>query len=444
MLVNSNDRGGGASRMALDLLGAYRAAGHDARMLVGDRRGDQADVEECDHYGPGAWADLCARAESGLRRLPRVRGRARAMAWLRRSAIPARWADHLLGRDLGHAPYTRRMLAGAWRPDVIHLHNLTGDFFDLAALAPLSRAMTVIWTLHDAWAITGHCAYPINCERWRAGCGSCPDLHRPPAIMRDGTAANYARKGRIYAASRLAVATPSQWLMGLVEQSQLRPWQRRVIANGVDLATFRPGDRAAARAALGLPRDAFICIFVAYGASTRNPYKDLTTVERAVALAAAQAPHADLRFICVGRGPARDDDPQVIAPGYIADQARLALYYQAADLLLHATRADNAPCVIAEALACGTAVLATDVGGIGEMLGDGRCGWLVPGGDAAAMALQLLALLADRASVERAGQSGAAWAAAHYNLGRQAGAYLDWFAELRAAYGEGEQIELQR
>lgn len=439
LLVNSNDRGGGASRVALDLLRAYGAAGHDARLLVGDRRGSQAGVVEWDHYAGGApWAPLLAGVEGGLRHMPNIRGRGRAISWLRRSAIPARWADHLRGADMGHAPYWRRLLDGDWRPDVIHLHNLTGDYFDVGAIEPLSREVPVIWTLHDAWALTGHCAYPIDCRRWLSGCGSCPDLHRPPASLRDGTAENWRRKGQVYAASRLAVATPSQWLMGLVDQSQLAPWRRRVISNGVDLEIYRPGDRAAARAALGLPADAFICAFVAYGASSRNPYKDLTTVERAVSLAAAEAPRADLRFVCVGRGPAQGDDPRVIAPGYIADPGRLALYYQAADLLLHAARADNAPCVIAEALACGTAVLATDVGGIAEMLGGGG-GWLVPAGDAPAMARQLIALMEDRPAVARAGQAGAAQSRANYDLARQAGAYLDWFEELRAAYPRGER-----
>jgi glycosyltransferase involved in cell wall biosynthesis len=438
------DRGGGAEQVAMNLHRAYRELGHDARMAVGSRLSDTPGVFEFDPYADAApWAGLFATLDAAVGRLPNVRGRARAQDWLRRSALPQRWFDGLRGREDFNYPAAHQLLAGPWQPDVIHAHNLHGDYFDLRALTTLSQQVPLIWTLHDAWALTGHCAHPIDCQRWRSGCGSCPDLHRPPAIRRDRTAENWRHKRQIYAASRLAVATPSRWLMTMVEQAQLRPWRSRVIDNGVDLETYRPGDQLAARQALGLPPEAFIGLFVAYGASNRNPYKDVTTVAQAVSLAAEQAPGDDLRFVCIGRSPEPGDDPQLISPGYIADRARLALYYQAADLLLHAARAETFGLVIAEAMACGTAVLATDVGGIGEVLGNGDGGWLVPGGDAEAMARQLLTLMHDRAAVARAGEAAAARARERYGLKRQAEAYLSWFAELCEAYAEREQLDLR-
>lgn len=443
LLLNTYDRGGGAEKVALDLARAYTAAGHEARLLVRNKRGDAAEVFEADPfaYGP-PWAPALAALEPRVRGLG-LRGSHRAADWLRLAAVPARLLDQARGVEDFNYPYARHLVNGGWRPDLIHAHNLHGDYFDLRALAPLSQQIPVVWTLHDAWAFTGHCAYPTDCPRWRSGCGNCPDLRRPPALRRDNTAANWQRKREIYASSRLAVATPSRWLMDQVEQSMLRPYHSQVIANGVDLQIYKPADKRAARAALGLPQDAFICMFIAFGATTTNPYKDVTTIGRAVRLAAERAPSAELHFVCVGRSEGAVDNPRFHYPGYIADPAEVARYYQAADVLLHAANAENFPCVIMEAMACGTPVIATAVGGIGEQIEDGVSGFLVARGDSTAMADRVGELLADPARARRMGAAAAAFAGRH-GLEQQAGRYLAWFDQLREEYHQELHSDLRR
>lgn len=440
LLLSTYDQAGGAERVAYDLLGSYSAAGHDARMLVRYKRTGDPAVREADQYrGTAPWSGALAGAEGWIAGRPRFRGQYRARDLARGLAWPARLIDRGLGREDFNYPYAHTLLDGPWRPDVIHAHNLHGDYFDLRALGALSRRAPVAWTLHDTWALTGHCGYFIDCDRWRSGCGSCPDLRRPPAIVADRTAENWRRKAAIYAQSRLAVATPSRWLMGLVEQSMLRPAEARVIPYGVDTAVYRPGDRAAARAALGLPADAFVAMFIAQSVTSRNPYKDVTTVLRAVAEARQVAGGRPLRLVCVGQndGASADD---VHYTGYIGDPALLASYYRAADVLLHAATADNFPCVILEALACGTPVIATAVGGVPEEVRDGVTGVLVPRGDARAMAGAIGALRSDEARLQALQQAAAA--SAPISLAQHAEAYLSWFEALRAHY-EQERYALQ-
>ena len=108
-------------------------------------------------------------------------------------------------------------------PSVIHCHNLHSGYFDLRALPWLSRVAPVVLTLHDAWLLSGHCAHSFGCDRWKNGCGACPDLSIPPAIAKDGTAANWKRKRRIFERSQLYVVTPSQWMMDRAQQSILAP-----------------------------------------------------------------------------------------------------------------------------------------------------------------------------------------------------------------------------
>ncbi len=78
----------------------------------------------------------------------------------------------------------------AERPDVIHLHNLHGYYLHVGLLfAWLKRAgIPVLWTLHDCWAFTGHCAFFdfADCPLWEAGCHDCPQVKSYPASWGGG------------------------------------------------------------------------------------------------------------------------------------------------------------------------------------------------------------------------------------------------------------------
>ena len=120
-------------------------------------------------------------------------------------------------------------------PDIIHAHNLHGQYFGLRFLTQHSHQIPVLITLHDAWLLSGHCAHSVDCERWRTGCGKCPDMSLQPPVEQDATAHNWRRKKHIFENSRLYISTPSQWLMDKVHQSILEPAivESRVVPNGI-------------------------------------------------------------------------------------------------------------------------------------------------------------------------------------------------------------------
>ena len=201
-------------------------------------------------------------------------------------------------------------------------------------------------TLHDEWTYTGHCAYTMGCERWRTGCGSCPDLTIYPAVRRDATHANRERKQSIYEHSRLYVTTPSQWLMGRAQASILAPGvvEWKVIPNGVDRSIFRPADRAAARAQLDLPQDAAILLFAA-NAARRNRFKDLATVSGAAKRAAIQLDGRTVICIVLGDSGASEpfENGELRFIPFLVAIEDVAAYFRAADIYLHAANADNLP-----------------------------------------------------------------------------------------------------
>ncbi|MEW5939452.1 MAG: glycosyltransferase [Chloroflexota bacterium] len=428
LLLNTYDAGGGAENAARDLLRAYRDLGHDARLLVRHERGNDAYVQRLDPYaGTFFWGQWCAALEDWLDKRPAFPGKFRLMDWLRRTAHPQRWLDHLSGADDFTYPASRGLLADPWTPDAIHAHNLHGDYFDMRAFESLGQRVPIVWTLHDTWAFTGHCGHFLECDRWRIGCGHCPDLKRPPGILRDATAKNFRAKRQIYARSNFAVATPSRWLMSFVEQSILKDKERRVIPNGVDLSVFHPGDQRAARRELGLRKGDFICLYVSSFGAAANPYKDFATVARAVEL--LRAANADIFFVCMG-GARESRGTNSLETGFVHDPKRVAGYYRAADVLLHAANAENFPSVILEAMACGTAVVATAVGGIGEQITDGETGAAVPKNDAEAMAGRVLQWVADPARRAEVGRAAAIRVRENFDLKLQASRYVDWFETL--------------
>lgn len=445
--VSMFDRYGGAERVAGDLFQAYRARGHESWLAVGRKRTADAGVLTLPHHlGGQAWSRFWWRWH--LRLQPaygRVLGSRALCRFMHALAEPRGWWDRWRGIEDFHYP-------GAWqllkltprRPDVIHAHNLHQKYFDLRALPWLSREVPVVLTLHDAWLLAGHCAHSFACERWKTGCGACPDLALYSPLRRDGTAENWRRKRDIYARSRLHVATPCRWLMDKVEQSMLMAGavERRVIPYGVDLTVFRPGDQAAARARLGLPQAARVLMFAASGIRG-NVWKDYQTLRAAVAqLGQAAGRWADTRLVLVALGETAPEERIGAAElRFVPFEDRVeavATYYQAADVYVHAARADTFPNAVLEALACGTPVVATAVGGIPEQV---RCagrgatpehatGVLTPPGDAEALAAEIERLLDDAGRRHRMGENAAADARAQFDLNREVDAYLDWYAEL--------------
>jgi glycosyltransferase involved in cell wall biosynthesis len=442
--VSSADRAGGAEQVAFSLCRSYRSRGHDAWLAVGRQRTAAPHVIEIPNDNRRtAWQRLAVR--TGNRLTPLV-GRVKGAGALRNVIAlqigqPRRWFERRRGLEDFSYPASWDVCELPPRPpDILHCHNLHGEYFDLRALPTLSRRVPTVVTLHDAWMLSGHCAHSLGCERWMTGCGACPDLTIPPGIPRDATADNWHRKQQIYSSSRLYVATPSRWLMDRVDASMLAPAivERRVIPNGVDLTTFRPAGRSSARAALGLPPDATVILFAANGIR-KNVWKDFETLRASIAALGRQREVSNVMFVAIGEDAPAENIGGVtlrFVP-FQEDASLVARYYHAADVYVHAAKADTFPTTVLEALACGLPVVATDVGGISEQVRTpsggattDATGILVGPGDAAALAGALMELLRNDGLRARLGRNAACDAKARFDLNRQVDTYLDWYRSI--------------
>ncbi len=430
--VNTSDHGSGAEAVAMNLHRAYRDAGHAAFLAVGTRRTDDPHVLALsDDAGRNPWTLAWRKLSEPLaRREGRGAGR---LCRILRDAVgnPARGVEILLGHEVFDFPATRRLLEMTpGPPDILHAHNLHGNYFDLRELPAISARVPTLITLHDAWLLSGHCGHGIDCQRWEIGCGQCPDLTLYPSVRRDATAFNARRKRDLLGRSRLFISTPCHWLMDRVSRSHLAPAVRegRVIPNGVNLECFRPGDRQAARRTLGLPLEARIVVAVAANL-LRNPYKDLPTLTRAI----QALPAPGVLLLCLGgESPPMRNGASDMRFSPAQSPERVALHLQAADLLVHAARAETSPLVLMEAAACGIPQVASAVGGIPELVLNGETGLLVPPGNPQAMALAITRLLDHPEEARCMGRASRDLAERRFGLARQRDAFLDWYRAILA------------
>ncbi|MFC4947413.1 D-inositol-3-phosphate glycosyltransferase [Pseudonocardia sp. GCM10023141] len=225
----------------------------------------------------------------------------------------------------------------------------------------------------------------------------------------------------------------------LVELYGADPRRTVTIPPGVDLTTFRPGDRAAARAALDLAPDAVVLAFV----GRIQPLKAPDVLLHAAAEMLAVDPGLRSRLVVLvvggpsGSGMAAPTALQALAVSLgISDVVRflpprsgagLAAVYRAADVVAVPSHNESFGLVALEAQACGTPVVAARVGGLPVAVAEGRSGLLVPGHGAGQWADALAAVALDPALRERLG-AGAVAHAQDFSWDRTATALLDTYA----------------
>ncbi len=283
------------------------------------------------------------------------------------------------------------------RPDVIHLHNIHGFYLQTESLFDYLKKSdaSVVWTLHDCWTFTGHCAYfdYVGCKKWQEDEGGCHDcaVHAkayPYALFKDNTIWSYAAKKRAYTGVKnLTIVTPSYWLAGLVKQSFLKEYPIEVIPNGINLDTFCPTDEAE-----GAEKDRVAGggkIYTILGVANRwEERKGLPYFEK---LADRLPKEYRIQLVGVDSRQAKKlrrkyPNGKMIPIERTESVKELAQLYREADVYVNATLEDNFPTTNLEALACGTPVITFETGGSAESLTE-KCGVVVPKGEAEALYL---------------------------------------------------------
>jgi len=297
---------------------------------------------------------------------------------MRLQSIPRRKMNILRTRLFDHHGFynemeTERLIGwmNELKPDVIHLHNIHNHYVHVGRLFDYIKKqdLPVIWTLHDCWPFTGHCAYfdYANCDKWKTTCHDCPSIHEyPPTWFFDRTSRNFKDKKAAFCGVKdLTLVTPSRWLSGLTRESFLSDYPVRVINNGVDIHAFcLQGENVKNR--LGIEGKKILLAM----ATTFDRRKGTQYLKQLPEML-----NDDEVLVLVGLSKeqlGQFNMPRCIGIGRTNSVEELAEYYSAADVFINPTLEETFGMTNVEAMACGTPVVTFNTGGSVEAVLDGE------------------------------------------------------------------------
>ncbi len=296
------------------------------------------------------------------------------------------------------AKSTRRFLSWVkeYNPDIIHLHNLHGYYLHIGLLFDFLKSFgkPVVWTLHDCWAFTGHCAYYdfAGCDKWKTQCFDCPQKKEYPAsLLLDRSRQNYSKKSETFnSLDNLYLVAVSDWIARQKESSFLKSKPLTIINNGIDLNSFKPTASNFKEKHSIIDKRVFLGVASVW--DRRKGFDAFLELSKMI--------NKDEAIVMVGlnKEQLRILPKNIIGIERTNSIQELAEIYSAADVFVNPTSEDNYPTVNLEALACGTPVVTYNTGGSPECISEGS-GIVVPKGDIAALLNAARTVQSDRENI---------------------------------------------
>jgi glycosyltransferase involved in cell wall biosynthesis len=338
-IVTAALKHGGASIIALDVARGMSQRGHEVLFVCS---GDSAKSYEKDGY----------RIE---------------VLELKKQISLYHYFNPLLLRSFGK-------LLSNFKPDIIHVHNINLQTFSLGALL-FSRKYPMVWTLHDVWAI---CMVgwpnPPDCSGLINECEHC--VFWPKLIV----FLNRFIKKNVFRYSRFSIVSPSEWLASLLRRNKIIDKLVYKIRNGVDQTIFFPVAERYRDTNISNHGNKKTILFIGgKRLSGRLPAWRKGWEYLFKALEILGRKRADIQLLYIG-DPIDIPSTFPVLVTFVTDVDREMMnsYYSAADLMVLPTLADNAALTILEAMACRTPVIATNTGGVAEVVIPFKTGLLCP------------------------------------------------------------------
>jgi glycosyltransferase involved in cell wall biosynthesis len=311
--------------------------------------------------------------------------------------------------------------------NIVHYHLLHTGFFSLPSLPFLTHDKASVWTLHDPWAMTGHCVHPFSCEQWKTGCGQCPDLNIPFQMRRDRTSAMYRIKKWTYQASNIDIIVASKWMLNMAQQSPLlSKFRLNYIPFGIDLEVFRPLDSEVAKKRLGVfPGSTVIALRAIQG-----EFKGLSYIKECLRLLESDQPICLLTFNERGLLDEFRGKYQIIDLGWVNDVDLTVSAYNASDIFLMPSIGEAFGMMAIEAMACGKPVITFDGTALPEVVFAPHGGISVPKGNVTELTSSLERFINNPDERLSVGNKALNLAKEHYDFNTHVNRILDLYADI--------------
>ena len=314
--------------------------------------------------------------------------------------------------------------------DILNFHVIHSGFFSYLALPELTKNKPAIFTLHDMWSFTGHCAYSYDCDRWQYGCGKCPYPDIYPPIKLDNTYLEWKLKDWVYSRSNITIVSPSKWLTEKARQSILNRFPIHHIPYGIDTAAYQQLDREECRHILGISQNQKVLMFGAVSLKDQRKGSDL------LIKSLQQLPSSlklDILLLTLGEGGEKIAEMvgiKTLSLGYVSSDRLKSIAFSASDLFVFPTRADNLPLVLQESMACGTPMVSFDIGGVPDLVRHNITGYLAKPEEIQDFSNGIVQLLEDEQLRQNMSKNCRAIAISEYSLELQAKRYIELYEQV--------------
>lgn len=243
-------------------------------------------------------------------------------------------------------------------PDIVHLHNIHGYYINYKILFEylINQNIPVVWTFHDCWPFTGHCGHfeLYGCTRWKTMCYDCPASHGyPSSWFFDRSMKSFKLKKKLFTSpNNLHVATVSNWLKGLVENSFFSKYPIHVIYDGIDTDSFTYRDSNLRRKYK--LENKFILLSAAANWSSSKGWNDY------IKLSTMLSDDFVIMLVGVTDKQRKELPSKILSVPRQEGKEKLAEYYSMADVLLNLSYQETFGMTTAEAMACGTPGISYD------------------------------------------------------------------------------------
>ena len=300
------------------------------------------------------------------------------------------------------------------KPDILHLHNLHASSLRHRDLLALPRNVRIAWTMHDEWPFAPwayHWLGPDGRERFQG--------KESPNVQLDR--AQFFRER-----PDVVLISPSRWLADQAHTLCRTGVRVEVIPNGIETEIFSPHPKTESRARLGLdPERAWLGLAAASFDQRKGAHvfkKALTGINKHSIGLAIWGPPDQSTW---------PDGIRVKQFGFVCRDQELVTLYSAVDLFVCPSLIDNLPNTILESMACGTPVVASNAGGIPDMVHRGETGWLYNDNSSQACANALQDALISKEQWSRYAGNCRALITGDFSLEKQTASYLELYRNMR-------------
>jgi glycosyltransferase involved in cell wall biosynthesis len=382
--LSYSDISGGAAKAAYRLHQGLLAHEIKSEMLVGRRK-----IKNNNIHGPQS-------PEAELFWHTIIPGLAKKFLGLQKSPNP-------ISHSLNLFPTWKHKTINRSDADLIHLHWVGGEFISIEEISKITKP--IVWTLHDSWPFCGAEHHPmVGDVRFVEGYtrANRPSGHHGLDLDR----INWNRKRRAWEKCVFHLIAPSQWELEMAQKSKLMgSYPSICIPNIVDTEQFKPVPRSIAREILNVPEDHFVILAGAENNQDQN--KGIELFRKALLELPKHIGGQRWGVLMIGYVEDWDfsTNASFIKELGTLDTMGLRLAYSSADIFASSSIVESFGLTSAEAMACGTPVVAFNSSGLKDTVVNGETGYLVDLYQFKALADSIIHILSNKELLATLGQN---------------------------------------